>query len=130
MLVVFLAGWLLLECRAGELEEKEYFYDRIGDLMLVGRGKDLYVERLDTGKSRKVTNTVDIKEIDAFFAHGGDIIVYKAERKVSAFDKTPSFEYNLFMQSTDKTDLKKTQIDYFLYRDLKRERVKQRDRDE
>jgi len=127
VLGVFLAGYLLLECNAFEFESKPYFYDRVGELMLVGKGKDIYVERLDTGVSRKVTNTPDIKEIDAFFAQGGAVIVYKAQKKKSAFDKSSSYEYNLFMQPTDKNDLKKTAIDYFLYRDLKRERLRQRD---
>ena len=125
--VVFLAGCLLLECSAFGLENEPYFYDRVGELMLVGKGKDIYVERLDTGVSRKVTNTPDIRELDAFFAQGGAIIVYKAEQKKSAFDRSSSYEYNLFMQPTDKNDLKKRAIDYFLYRDLKRERIKQRD---
>ncbi|MEE8360268.1 MAG: hypothetical protein V3S04_05010 [Candidatus Omnitrophota bacterium] len=125
--VVFLAGYLLLECSASGFESEPYFYDRVGELMLVGKGKDIYVERLDTGVSRKVTNTPDIRELDAFFAQGGAIIVYKAQRKKSAFDRSSSYEYTLFMQPTDKNDLKKRAIDYFLYRDLKRERLRQKD---
>lgn len=130
IIFIFLAGCFILECEAGEFESKSYFYDRIGELMLVGKGMDIYVERLDAGTSRRITNTSDIRELDAFFAQGGSIVVYKAEQKKSAFDRTPSYEYNLFMQPTDKNDLRKTRIGYFLYRDLKKERIKQRDRNE
>ncbi|MFH1753742.1 MAG: hypothetical protein ABH875_06120, partial [Candidatus Omnitrophota bacterium] len=127
LLGLSIAGSLLVECGALELEEKPYFYDRIGELMLIGRRKDVYVERLDTGESRKVTNTPDMRELDAFFGQGGSVIIYKAEEKKSAFDKKSSYEFNLFMQPTDMNDLKKVEIDYFLYRDLKQERLKQRD---
>ena len=115
--ILILAGYLSSVCWAEGDEVKDYFYDRIGDLMLVGSANDLYVVRLDTGKRRKVTSTTDIRELDAFLANGGALVVYKAERKKSAFDKKPSYEYDLYMQPVDKTDLNKERIDYFLYRD-------------
>ena len=104
-------------------QTKSYFYDRIGELMLVGESKDVYIEKIDGTERRKITRTPDIYELDAFFGFGGTYVVYKAEKKKSAFDKSAEHTHRYFMQPTDGDDMKRVEIDEFLYADLKKERI-------
>ena len=103
-----------------------YFYDRYGDMMLVGRDNDIYIDKIDGTDSRKVTSTPDLIELDAFFGLGGRYVVYKTEKKISVFDKTHDYVYEYFMQKIDDTDMKKTKINDLVYRDLKMQRVRER----
>jgi hypothetical protein len=103
-----------------------YFYDRYGDLMLVGRDNDIYIDKIDGSESRKVTSTPDLIELDAFLGLGGRYVLYKTEKKVSVFDKTHDYQFEYFMQKIDDTDLKKTRINDLVYRDIKMQRVRER----
>lgn len=59
--------------------------DRRGDLRLVSRDNDLYVERANGSQSRRVTNTPGIIEIGAKFSADGQSIVYSTT--TSRYDK-------------------------------------------
>ena len=101
-----------------------YLYDRVGDLRLVGKSKDIYLERFTSGEIRKITATPDVYEPDAFFSNDGRYVLYRAENKKRAFDKTPEPASRYFIQPVDDTDLKRKEIDQFLYKDYKKERLK------
>lgn len=130
-LVILLAGalfavdWVTAYSAEGE-QQGTYFFDRLGDLVLIGKEKELYIQRIDGSNRKKITSTPDITELDAFFGYGGRYVVYKAEKKKSAFDKKPHYKYKYFMQPIDENDLKKREIDEFIYRDFKKERIRER----
>ena len=60
--------------------------DRKGDLRLVNRDDDLYIERSDGSQSRRATNTPDVIELGAKFSANGQSIVYSTT--ASRYDKT------------------------------------------
>jgi len=107
-------------------DSEAYFYDRWGDLMLIGRGMDIYIEKIDGSDSRKITSTLDLPELDAFFGLGGRYVLYKVDKKLSVFDKAHDYQNEFFMQKTDETDGKKIKINELLYRDLKQERIREK----
>lgn len=135
ILVILLTGALFVvdgvtPYSAANGEPKTYFFDRLGDLVLFGKEKDLYIERIDGGSLKKITSTPEIAELDAFFAYGGRYIVYKAEKKKRPFDKKPHYKYKYFMLPIDESDLKKKEIDEFVYRDFKKKRIREKNKTE
>lgn len=132
VIVVFILCFLAIgaECAAQQEAMKDdseaYFYDRYGDLMLIGRGMDIYIEMIDGSDSRKITSTLDLPELDAFFGLGGRYVLYKVEKKTSVFDKTHDYQNEYFMQKTDDTDITKVKIGELVYRDLKMERIREK----
>ncbi|MDB4349743.1 hypothetical protein OAA99_02180 [Omnitrophica bacterium] len=130
LLTVLLAGALLAAgCLIADIalsDDEPYFFDRLGELMLIGRGRDLYIIRMESGAKRKITSTPEVTEEDAFFSNDGRFVLYKTKKKKSAFDKTSSPEVERFMQPIDANDLQREEINFFLYKDFKKERIKGR----
>ena len=124
---LFLCDGALFYCGAEE-GPNTCFFDRLGDLILFGKEKDIYQDRIDGGFLKKITNTPDIVETDAFFAYGGRYVVYKAEKKKSAFDKNPNPAYQYFRVPIDENDTKKKEIGEFEYRDYKKKRIREKNR--
>ena len=128
ILVILMTGTLfaverIVPCWAANEDEKIHFFDRLGDLLLISQKKELYIKKLDALKGRKITSTPEIEEVDAFFGYGGRYVIYKTEGKKSAFDRKPSYKYKYYMQPIDANDLKKEEIDEFIYRDFKKKRL-------
>ena len=126
---LFMVDWVIARSAVSE-EGKTYFFDRLGDLMLVGREDQLYIQRIDGSNRRKITSTLDVIKLDAFFGYGGRYVMYKTVKKKSGFDKKRNYEHKYYMQLIDDNDLKKKEIDVFIYRDFKKKRIRERKKTE
>lgn len=106
------------------------FFDRIGEIRVVGRNKDLYIEKMDGSDSRRITSTAETYERDAFFSKDGRYVVYETDESRHFSGGVADIKYNYFMQLIDGNDTTKIEIDEFMYRDLKKERIIEKNKSE
>lgn len=108
------------------------FFDRLGELRLVSREKDLYVEKLDGSEKRRLTSTSLVVERDAFFSKGGIYVVYETDESRYYAKGISDIKYRYFLlrltgkEEADEEVNQRIEIDRFTYKDLKREREKEK----
>jgi len=86
------------------------FDDMKGDYKLVGRNKDIYLEKLDGSESRQITHTPLVKETSAFSAEGNYIIVM--ENYENQHDRrNPHQKFFLIKRDTDDSTRKEISAD-------------------
>lgn len=123
---VVLLVWVFPADNAMCAEGDYYLYDRIGDLRLIGAAKDLYTDRMDGTGKRRVTSTPETPERDAFFSKDGRYIIYMTDESRRFAGGIIDIRYNYFLQPIDGDDAAKSKIDEFTYRDLKKERIREK----
>lgn len=57
--------------------DHQKFYDSYGEYKLVRRNNDIWMEKLDGGEGKRVTNTPEIEEGSAYFVSDGNYIAYR-----------------------------------------------------
>lgn len=134
LVTVLTIGLLLAECATTHPiawgEVKYIFFDRIGEMKLVSRENDLYIEKVDGSDKRKITSTSEIFERDAFFSKDGRYVLYETDESKYLMKGVADIKYSRFLQPVDENDSKKIEIDEFMYRDFKRERIKDKNNPE
>lgn len=100
------------------------FYDRIGEMKLVGRENSLYIATIDGTEHRKISIKYSPKIKDAFFSYDGLYVIYKTIHSEKMFMGVKIIEYKYFRQLVDATDERRVEIDEFVYIDYKKERIR------
>ncbi|MFC1590781.1 hypothetical protein ACFL42_04745 [Candidatus Omnitrophota bacterium] len=117
--------FLALPGSAEDEEEKEYrLFDRIGNLLLVYKDKDVYIQDVEGKELVRSTTTRDVFERDAFFSRDGRHIMYEVDKSRRYPNGDIDVEIHHYMQEIDKNDKHKQKIEEVLYRDFKKERLK------
>ena len=69
---------IMISWNAAQAENAMYdkYFDSYGDYKLVERNSDLYIEKMDSSESRRITNTPNVEESHATFTKEGNYIAY------------------------------------------------------
>ena len=85
------------------------FMDKSGDMKIVLKKGDLYIERLDGSGSRKITHTPNIAEKKAYFSKDGKYVCYiSLKEEVSDWRKPDN--YTWYIQSIEEDDSQRREV--------------------
>jgi len=125
--LAFFAG-ITMTGRAVAGEKAYYLYDRIGDLLLISKDKDIYIQSLDGTREFRLTKTRTDFERDAFFSKDGRFVLYELDKsRYFPNGEIVEFEVEHFLQPSDRDDSARQSIDVVLYKDYKEARMKDKD---
>lgn len=100
------------------------FMDRRGELRLVRRDNDLYVENLEGGESRRVTFTPNVKEEGKFSKDGRYIVYLTSGPDAKRYEagahgyRADFYAEKFYFQPIDGDDKEKTEITFMEFLDL------------
>ncbi|MFH1594689.1 MAG: hypothetical protein ABID09_08345 [Candidatus Omnitrophota bacterium] len=119
---VSLATLAALSNIAAEDKNAYRLFDRIGDLLLISKENDIFMQMVDGTKKGRVTESIDVQEKDAFFSKDGRYILFMIDDS-KYFAGVKDVRIYCYLRPIDGDKASIIEITEELYKDFKKERL-------